>query len=238
MKIKNKIFAFTLIELIVVISIIMILSSSGVVYFFDFIWSQKLKQELEIIKEDFKELDKDIKNYNIFDYSLYLNTITWWLAYTYYTNIFDTNNSQIINFDSNSWTWIIEVNWWVWDLWNIKISKNKKFFVNEIIPWNNSFSWSFLDEDNYKVSWYLSWTIINDIWIKYFSVSNLDKKKWSFLELTGIFWLPNKWLPKYTSLKITNIWNKKEFFWDWTPLNKVYLFFERDWREESILIKK
>ena len=238
-KVEIKRIWFTLIELLVVISIIMIISTSWVFYFFNFIWSQKIKQEIEIIKDELRDIDKDIKTYKIFDYNLIFDTLSWSLAYTYYINFFDNSNSQIINFDSYTWKWIITISWWSPDLWNLKIYKNIKLSINEIISWNVSYTWSFLDKSDYKISGYLSWITLNDIKIRYFSETNLDKWKWDFLELMEINTLLDKTWSWYTNLKITNIWNKKEILWNWIDkLDKAYLFFEREGREENLLIEK
>jgi prepilin-type N-terminal cleavage/methylation domain-containing protein len=66
--------AFTLIELIVVISIMVIIASSSIFYFMHFIDSQKVNQKISIIDEQFKDLDKRVNKYTIFDYKLFLST--------------------------------------------------------------------------------------------------------------------------------------------------------------------
>lgn len=234
-----KIKWFTLIELIIVISIIMIVSSSWTYYFSKFIWSQKIKQELEIIKSDFDILDKNIKNYNIFDYKINLNIQTWSLAYTYYTNLFDTDNYQLLDLNSITWTWIIFTNDTSPNLWNFKIYKKNKLFINELLPWNISYSWNFYEENIYKINWNLSWIKINDIWIKYFSASNIENNSNNFLTLIWINTEKDKSWNSYSSITITNIWNKKELLWNWEILlNQAYLFFEREWIEETLLIQK
>jgi len=106
MKIKfyTSFSAFTLIELIVVTTIIIILASSSTLYFANFVGSQQVKQELSIIEDDLKDLDKSIKNYAIFDYEILFNTGNGNLAYILNTNIFDIQNPQVIDFNSQSGT--------------------------------------------------------------------------------------------------------------------------------------
>lgn len=236
---KKKFFAFTLIELLVVISIIMIISSSWVMYFFDFINKQKNTQELEIIKNDFENYDREVKNFRYFDYSIFLNTKTWSLAYIYYINMHSIDKYQTIDFDSNTWTWVIIINWLTTDKWWSYIYIDNKHKNEYNISWWQSYTWSYLEADNYIITWTLSWSVLNEIWIKYFSNSNIDKEKWVFLELTEINTSLDKTWTSYDSLKISRLLSKKEIIWNWVDsLDKVYLFFESDGMEDNILIKK
>jgi len=71
---KSIVKAFTLVELIIVIAIITLISSSSVFYFLDFVKNQEINQRVQLIEDNLKKLDKDIKKYNIFDYELAFNT--------------------------------------------------------------------------------------------------------------------------------------------------------------------
>jgi len=224
--------AFTLIELIVVVTIIVITSSSGILYFSDFIWNQELKQELYVLESNIKSLDNDVRKYKIFDYELHINSLSWSQAYTYYTNKFDVPNPQLINFDSVSMTWTISISWSPSSLWNIKIYKNDKLLSNQISRGDKNYIWFF--SQNTSITSYLSWESLNNIYINYFANSS-DK---NYIELTWINSQENKGGIAYSNLKIVNIWWKKEIFWDSSLLNDAYLFFENKWIESFIKITK
>ena len=90
--------AFTLIELLVVITIITIMSASGVFYFFDFVKNQEINQKLYMIEDDINTLDKEIKDYKIFDYELIFDTSdinNQNYSYITYTNNFDTGMQSL-----------------------------------------------------------------------------------------------------------------------------------------------
>jgi prepilin-type N-terminal cleavage/methylation domain-containing protein len=71
---KSFLKAFTLVELIIVISIITITTTSTVFYFLDFVKNQEVKQRTQLISNNLDQLDKDIEKYKIFDYEILFNT--------------------------------------------------------------------------------------------------------------------------------------------------------------------
>ena len=66
---KNKI-AFTLVELMVVSTIIVLLSASSVFYFFDFTDKQELLIHVSLLEDEIEELDRQVKDFEISDYTL------------------------------------------------------------------------------------------------------------------------------------------------------------------------
>jgi len=98
---KQKIEAFSLIELIIVISIIAIISSSGMIYFNNFTDKLKINHTLSEIKSDLDSLDNKISNREIFDYELYFEKNK--LYYLNSENIFDLDVSlKFNNLDLNT----------------------------------------------------------------------------------------------------------------------------------------
>jgi len=231
--------AFTLIELLVVTTIIVIISSSWIFYFLDFVKDQETWWKLVIIDDNFNTLDKKIKDYTIFDYELILNTttLTWW--YITYINNFDIPFNQTISFNSSTWSWIISTSWSSSDNWNIKLYKKQKLFLNENRQADLRYEFSFNKEPYYKIWWTLSWEVLNEININYFSEDNLYPEKNNWLELININTKENKSWTNYSSLIIKNIWWTKSILWNWTTSeNEIYLFFENSWKEKFIKIKK
>jgi|TARA_Y100001960_G_C14670073_1_gene825486 prepilin-type N-terminal cleavage/methylation domain-containing protein len=71
---SKKIKAFTLIELIVVSSIMVLISATSVFYFIDFIHLQETEQKVQLLEMDMKKYDQSIKNKEIYDYTMEFNT--------------------------------------------------------------------------------------------------------------------------------------------------------------------
>lgn len=231
--------AFTLIELIVVISIITITTSSWVFYFFDYIKSQEISQKLSQVEDELNFLDKQIKDYKIFDYELNFNlSNTWSKSYITYKNIFDSNK-QTLNILNNTWSWLIITTPSSWS-WLIKIYKNNKLYINKEIDRTNNFSYDFNEEKKYIISWTLSWEIINDIELNYFSEDNIYPNKNNNLELVAINSKEDKSWNNYSNMQIKNIWWIKKFYNNWTEIiiDEIYLFFQNKWIEKFIKISK
>jgi prepilin-type N-terminal cleavage/methylation domain-containing protein len=89
--------AFTLIELIVVTSIIILLSTAGVFYFSNFIQTNEANQDIASFEDNLKTLDSDVKRHKILDYTLVFHINT--LSYLVYKNIFFQDNTLTLDFD-------------------------------------------------------------------------------------------------------------------------------------------
>ena len=230
--------AFTYIELIVVISIITLISSSWVFYFLEFVKDQEITQEVNTISDDFNEFDKRIKSFEIFDYEIQLNTATWTLWYIDFVNNFDLPYNQYINFNSNNWSGTLWTNWWIGQQWDLKIYKNIKLYLSESRQSNVFYNFDFNDEPFYKILWTLSWELLNEININYFTEDNIYPEKNNLLILTNINTKIDKTGTGITNLSIKNIWWKKTITWDWTNINEAFLFFDNNWKEKNISVKK
>ena len=238
MKILNK--AFTLVELLVVTTIITLLSVWSVFYFLDFVKNQEIIQKVMLIEDNFDDLDKQIKDYKIFDYQLIFNTWSLSNLYVTYINNFDIPYNQDITFSSTTWIWIIETNWLSSQEWKIKLFKKNKLFLFETKAGNDNYSFVFNKENYYKTTWTLSWEILNEIHINYFSEDNIYPEKNNSLILYDINIKEDKSWTQISELEITNIWWVKKFYDEWVEFlsNEVYLFFENNWKEKFIKITK
>ena len=233
--------AFTFIELIIVISIMILITTSSVFYFLDFVKNKEVGQKIQILEDNLTKLDKDVSNYKIFDYEVIfdINTHSWW--YISYINNFDINNSQYIDsFNSLTWSWVIKFLWsWTG---SIKIYKKDKFIYKTWITSSDTINYDFNQEISYKIKSTLTWETLNDIWINYYSEDNLKPEKNNLLNLTDINTKKDKSWTNITKLIITNIWWKKVFY-SWSLSNKItddniFLFFESNWVEKFIKITK
>ena len=233
---KKILKAFTLIELIVVTTIIAIMSWSWVFYFFDFAKDQEISQNILVLEEEFNDLDKDVENYITFDYELILNTSVSSWAYITYINNFDIPYNQTIDFNSNTWNWIIYTNW-TWS-WVLKIYKNIKLFLNEEINRWSGYNFDFNETSKYKILGNLSLESLNEININYFVKDNLYPENNNLLNLISINTKEDKTWNTYSSLIVKNVWWNKKILWNWITLeNEIYLFFENNWLEKFIKIK-
>lgn len=230
--------AFTYIELLVVITIITLLSSSWVFYFLDFLKNQELSQKVNTIDDNFKDLDKRIKNYSIFDYEMQFSVWTWSLWYVYYINNFDIPYRQFVDFDSSTWSGTLWTNWNSSQQWKFKMYKKIKLYLNTVIQSDLNFDFSFNDEPYYKIIWTLSWETLNEININYFTEDNLYPINNNLLILSNINTKQDKSGINISNLSIKNIWWKKSIIWDWNVFDEAYLFFDSNWKEEFIRIKK
>lgn len=232
---------FTLVELLVVITIMTLVSIWWIWYFWWFLSKQELNSDLQVFSNTIRELDYKVKSKEIFDYELHLEiNNTGSLLYTYYENYYDTKYNQLIDIDFNTWSWIISTNNW-WELafpliWQTKVYSNWKLLKEEVLSWTWYYNYDFNIYDNYNITWYLSWEILNTTSINYFSPKNLDKVINNFIELSWIYWDENK-NNTYSWVIIKNI-NNKKFFVDSSNNHSIstdlYLFFERNSEENFI----
>ena len=231
--------AFTLIELIVVISIMTLITAWSVFYFIDFVKNRELSQKLQIIEDDFIKLDNDVKKYNTFDYEINLNTssLSWW--YITYLNNFDIKYYQRLeNFNTNNFNWNITISWEnTAYTWTLKLYKKYKLFLNEEIQYWSNIAFSFNTDPYYKIKSTLSWEILNEIDLHYFSEDNVSIKKNNIVNLIRIEPI---WWTDIEELTIKNIGWTKEFYNWWTKLseNEINLYFENNWIEQFITITK
>jgi hypothetical protein len=83
---------------------------------------------------------------------------------------------------------------------------------------------------------------LNNIYVNYYSTDNIIQDNENKLILIWIYENSDKTWTNYDSVEIKNINWKKSITWylSWTDYNltKVYLFFEREWIEKFIEIKK
>jgi len=235
---------FTLIELLVVITILTTISVSWFWYFNWFLDKQELNWDLTLITSKINNLDYRVKSKEIFDYRLMFETNnSWSLMYKYYENYYDTIYNQDLKLNLFTWSWTITSNNWGWNdenVWQIKIYAKSKLLKEDFLSWTWIYNHNFDLYSSYKISWYLTWQILNDIYVDYFSEKNLDKINPSFLILSSINSEEDKSWNSYTWIIIENINNKKRIL-NLGDLNEIntdlYLFFENNIVESFIKIK-
>lgn len=232
---KKIIKGFTLIEILIVISIIAIVSTVSINSFFNLTKNNNTKNMLLEISWEIKELDLKIKNYEIFDYEIIFDTNNI-NSYIVYENIFNENQNQKIT-SLTDYDFNITLNWLNWELWNYEIYQDIKLIINNNEAISNNLVIARDISYNYKILWKLelSWDEkhLNNILINVFDNNNLDLKieKITLEESSIDIWY----------VKIVNIWWKKHFL-DSDNNNiisdQIYLHFEEWWRENYLIINK
>lgn len=231
---KKKIIAFTMIELLVVVSIISIVSITSINWFFNFLQNKEINLKANEISLYIDSLDKKVKNHEIYDYNIIIDSSIN-NSFISYENIYDSSKKVILNYDNINNSWSINLIWATWEVWNKNIYKDKKLFSYESILSNNT--WVILEKNyNYKIISTLSWTTditkLNNIdLIRFDKESSLLK----LIKISSDLWTNDIW-----NLEIKNIWWKKEFYNSWILLNKneVYLYFENKWKENYLKLIK
>lgn len=226
--------AFTLIELLIVVTIITLLTSSWVIYFFRQVSSLKITSEIEKVIDVIERLDSKINTKKILDYSIIIKkSDKYW--FTYSTNNLWLDNKQSLNLDFKTWTGTITSNSGT----VLNIYSWIKFQKSEIINSSWEYKYNFLKNINSKILANYSGSTLNNIYINYYSPDNIIENNENKLELIWIYNNFNKTWTWYSSVEIKNLNWKKSIEWNsWWELDKIYLFFEREWIEKFIEIKK
>lgn len=225
---KKIIKAFSLVELIVVSSIITLITISWGFYFFDFLDNFEITNKTQNIENKIKELDLEVKNHEIFDYKIFFSTTNSW-SYIIYKNIFDTKINQTINSDLSK----INTNNLSWETWFRKIYKDIKLesFSSWTIKQQDK---NFVTNYDYNIQWLASWStdvyIFNEIDIVNFDKNN---KNLSLIDIK------ENNINSIEDLEIINIWWKKSFSWtSANTINEVFIYFENKWKQGFLKIKK
>lgn len=233
--------AFTLIELIIVISIIILLSWSWVFYFTNYIDQVKIDSNISMIREEFNSFDEQINDRSIYYYELNLKKDSY--VYIFYKNSSNTwlNLRFDNNFDYKFASWTLRLIPTTAISYNLSLSlySDNKYQYNKFLSWSDSVDFSFNNTymSNNIVS-YLSWNKMNDVYVNYFiKPRSLDNSQ-DFIYLTSINQKQDKTWKSYDNLIIKNILWQKILSSSGDILDEVFLFFEYNSKESFIKITK
>lgn len=166
-----------MIELIVVTSVMVLLTSSSVFYFFDFTDNRELIIQADILEDDISELNRQVKNFKISDYSLYFSASS-----NYYTgSINNLWTEDLVTFSVNNFgTGSFSIAWWSPNkTWKYSIYEESKEIITKITPADSNQSYGFDLAKNYEIVGYIGGAPSNTIILK--TLSTLD----SWIELTA-----------------------------------------------------
>lgn len=228
--------AFTLIEIIVTIWILLIVSSSGVFYFFDFLDNNEIKKEINNIHSQIQSLDREILDHNILDYEINFDTISWYLLYSINTN--SMQSKYPIHIQNINGTWItLSVQWWEdKDLWSIKSYLGNKRHKTEIKPADQEYTYVFPKSWDYTFQSQVWEYVSNTIKVHNYTENNSLKGENQTI-LIDINTQSDQNGSHYDSISIVNKAGKKRIFGDGnTPLIEAYLFFEKQWNIHTLYL--
>ena len=220
----NKTKAFTFIELIVSVTIVALIWTSGMFYFYEFIWKKELLTHIKSIEKIIWNLDYKIKRQEIFDYQLDFEKNTFW--YKISQNNVWTDFTQETIFDSSNASWSINIVENNNEIWELKVYQWWKKIEQLTKNWYDTISIDL--EKNTTISSSLSGLKLSTISFHYFDETNKNN-----LILLDI--LDNN-MTSYDSLKINNISGKKIYSHQSNQINNlpIILLFERNWVEEKL----
>lgn len=231
---ENK--AFTFVEILFVVMIIFLLSISWVNYFNNFIDSKRIEKDLSFVETKIKDLNKKVKDNEIYDYEMIFSWSKNYLSYK--TNQIIKKAELILNLDwiTKSFTMTTnQTNSWSW---HIFLYVNNKLKNELLIDQTKSFTWKIDLAQSYDIKTSLVWQKF-DLGVFYFSEDNSDNLVvfTNFIEANTK--VDKTWLSS-NNFTLKNV-NSKLKFYSWTTLwdtKEVYLFFEKGWLEKSIKIGK
>ena len=215
---KNK-FWFTLIEIIVSLSILLTISVFAISSFWNNFEKQSLWEELQFFKDNLDDLESWLwVKYTDYEVKIYL-----WNTY-YYT----TNKNYLTNFvnilDINSNTWSIKINTWSLDTYIYKDDMFLKTFT-----WSDSYNIDISKPWNYKIKNYFENKQINDLFIN--NYININKQK--NIALISI----NNTLT-WISIK-NSLWQKRQILdnnWQIVSWDITLVFEDEKWIEIPLIL--
>ncbi len=218
--------AFTLVEIIVSITIIALISASWVFYFHDFIWKQEIAIHINDFQNNISKLNNDVKNHNIFDYVINFDKNSHW--YTISKNNIWSDYLQNVQFDTINNNWSVSILPSINNIWEIKIySWNKK--IDQVTRnWTDIINID-IDKDTI-INWFLSWSTLNTVSFNF--LNNIDYSKTKNIYILDIL---DSSMVSYNSLSIENINWKIKYLNNSTELTKpMIILFEKNWIEDRL----
>lgn len=228
---RNKLW-FTFVELVIVIFIVSMISIYGVS---TFLTNQKkviFKHEIERVNKTIIDFNNDIWK-DITDYKI--NFLAWESFFTSSENELYKDNIQSISF--NSWTWIITTNATGW-LLEVNIYENYKLTDTQILNATWSLEYSFTWTSNYAIKSKINSAEINTLRLNRYSI-NTEFWASSDIILNSMTWSYEWSIYSYTGVTYKNdLTQNKEIISNWYILDDLTLYFEKDWVELNLNIKK
>lgn len=225
--------AFTLVEILVVITIIALLSVASFSSFFTFISSQDGESQVNAFASKIESFELEFQSKNILNYSLFLRTWTW---YSYELN----RKSLYYTFSTLSFPlWSFSLTGNTLPSWSIRMEHidDEKFTTDQFFQWWTSYTWTFTVWNEQIYTFYVDEKEKNTLWISYYGLGNKENDAKN-LHLTSLWSGEWKTGQSFTGVFLKNTSGKKVIESpDGTLLSQIYLFFEKGWKEYTLILR-
>jgi len=224
---------FTLVEIIVVVSIFVLLWSTVVFYFNDFLKSKVIRVDLEKFQNFLNEQEEKVKKQDIYDCQFFFHTGTY---FSYSCDNYDSKEvffSWMNYIDDN---FDIETNVSPPESWEIDVFWDNKLQSQTGILTTDTFSFSWREFKDYRFDSSFSWEQVNTLWVSYWSEDNLWKTAEKYLQLDAIWTKEDKSGQSLTGVIFSYNQAGKEIRSWWKKYDEVFLFFNKWGYEESFKI--
>lgn len=221
------------VEVLVVVTIVMIISTSWFLYLTKLLWTTELKSELETFTVFLDNLYQEVRLGKRLSYEVNFGLSG---GYTYYL---DANSDkyaifQTSNFDTG--VFVLSSVWassesWTLDLYSNDKKKSSELYLSTSTP---SVTLKTTKDNVYKS--YFTWEFSNELWASYFSDDNVGTNQDRYTKIVAINAQPDRAGTVYTSLKIVNKNGNRKLYSGTTQLTWAYVFFQKGEQELSIFL--
>lgn len=227
--------AFTLVELIVSISIIALISVSWLTYYSKITSWNKIQTELALLEDKINDLNFRVESKEIVDYNA---NLSWSTYFSYIINKITTNSKTSFSLDENTKTLTLKTNLTNTWFWELTIFAWERVDYNALLNWDDIFSGTLNKNISNEIKLYFD-NKNHLLWIYYFSDDNLSYDEWK-LNFIWVYKNPERLWEVSKDFNLKNINWKLSFFdenIEWN-VNDVYIFFEKSWEEKFVKISK
>ncbi len=211
---------FTLVEIMVVITLITLLTTVWVFSFIHNIQKQQFRSELIMLENLTKDLDGQIGK-TITDYTISFHTGT---LYQVSLNKLYKDVTQNISFSGTLWTLTLSES--AQGMYELFLYKDNKYVTKEFFGSGWIFVYDFQEKWNYRIEWYLNAQELNTLEIRFYSSLGYENA-WEDILLTS---------PHRGEISANISWEKKFLQWN-ESVPTLSLEFEQNGILETLLFK-
>lgn len=240
MKISKIPFAFTLIELLIVVTIISIIGISSLWWFSRMRDSQDSETTTKIISDTIVSLDRSIQNHEITSYEVLFASGS--LGFIVNTDWYKNTSHIAYTFDFRIGTGIFMNKSTSTGMWNIEYrARDARPQSNILVASGGIQAFSFpknLEKRWYQITNSADDMDLNDLTIQYYNLTNRNSLAEEEVTLTKIVGWAGV---SYDSLLIRNVLGKKVLQGSWTSLDdleKATITFEKNGKEMEMILSK
>lgn len=216
--------AFTLIEILVVVTIIGLISTASTFYFIKYLDGKSIESDVELFDLEIESLDDALATRKINAYEISFTPGKW---YTYNVNAYPGERSFITTSDFDTWVFTFDTDLSYSTSWSLKIYEWIKVKESILLDSQDTYQARFTNAQMYTTESYFSWSLANSIGVHYFSPDNVEDNLEKHLILESINTQQDGSGTNYLSLNVRNINGRKTLSSGAVQLTEVYLRFKK-----------